>query len=286
LFLPLGLAVLWDLSRRKVDDIAGLSKALSIDSIGTIPRATWDFTQEPTSQRNQIKHFRLMESVSSVATMMLHRSEHKKMQVFMITSAVAGEGKSSLSCLLSRSLSQFGKRVILVDFDLRRPTVHRFFGLSDGSGVTEILAGERSLVECVQEVESHGLNVLVAGQAKVNLQRMITDGTVAKFFEQLRREYDIVVVDTCPVLPVVDTRLISKYSDGVVFMLLRDYSRFPQAARAIEILKSFGVNLLGALLIGYDQEHYGYRGYHGYDGYSSYYAKPSARLPDSSKLGS
>jgi capsular exopolysaccharide synthesis family protein len=278
LFLPLGLAVLWDLSRRKVDDVTSVSKALSIDSIGSIPRATWDFTQEPTSQRNQIKHFRLMESVSAVATMLLHRAEHQKMQVFMITSAISGEGKSSVACLLSRSLAQFGKKVVLIDFDLRRPTVHRFFGLGDGPGVSEILTGEMSLAECAQEVGSHGLNVLVAGQTEVSLQRKITDGTVAELFEQLRREYDIVIVDSCPILPVVDSRLISKYTDGVVFTLLRDYSRFPQASRAVEILKSFGVNLLGAIVVGGGQEQYGYSGY-------DYYAKQPAGLPDPSETG-
>lgn len=272
LFVPLGLAVLWDLSRRKVGDVLSVSKALSIESIGSIPKANWDFTHEPTGRRDQIKHFRLMESVSAVASMLLHRAEHQKMKVFMITSAVSGEGKSSVACLLSQSMSLFGKKVALIDFDLRRPTVHRFFGIAAGPGISEFLAGEKSLADCVQETGSNGLEVFVAGQAEISLQRKITDGTVAELFDQLRRKYDIVIVDSCPVLPVVDSRLISKYTDGVVFTLLRDYSRFPQAARAVEILKSFGVHLLGALVIGCEQEHYGYHGYH-------YYSKQPARLP-------
>jgi len=278
LFLPFGLVVLWDLTRRKVDDVDSVSKALSIDSIGTIPKATWDFTRNPTSARNQMKHFRLLESVSSVATMLLHRAEHNNMKVFMITSAVSGEGKSSVACLLSRSLSQFGKKVALIDFDLRRPTVHRFFDIPQTPGVAEVLAGECSLADCMQHVGSHSLDIFVAGQVEVSLQRKITDGTVADLFEQLRHEYDIVIVDSCPILPVVDSRLISKYIDGVVFTLLRDHSRFPLATRAVEILKSFGVNLLGALVIGGGQEQYGYHGY-------NYYAKQPTLLPAAPESG-
>jgi capsular exopolysaccharide synthesis family protein len=274
LFMPLGLVVLWDLTRRKVDDVDGVSKALSLDCIGTIPTATWDFTRDPKSARNQMKHFRLLESISAVATMLLHRAENNNMKVFMITSAVSGEGKSSVACLLSRSLSQFGKKVALVDFDLRRPTVHRFFGIPQTPGISEVLAGECSLADCTQHVGSHALDVFVAGQVDVSLQEKITDGTVAELFEELRREYDVVIVDSCPILPVVDSRLISKYTDGVVFTLLRDYSRFPQALRAVEILRSFGVHLLGALVIGGEQEQYGYHGY-------NYYAKQAARLPGS-----
>jgi capsular exopolysaccharide synthesis family protein len=272
--MPLGLVVLWDLTRRKVDDVDGVSKALSLDCIGTIPTATWDFTRDPKSARNQMKHFRLLESISAVATMLLHRAENNNMKVFMITSAVSGEGKSSVACLLSRSLSQFGKKVALVDFDLRRPTVHRFFGIPQTPGISEVLAGECSLADCTQHVGSHALDVFVAGQVDVSLQEKITDGTVAELFEELRREYDVVIVDSCPILPVVDSRLISKYTDGVVFTLLRDYSRFPQALRAVEILRSFGVHLLGALVIGGEQEQYGYHGY-------NYYAKQAARLPGS-----
>lgn len=271
LFLPFGLVVIWDIARRKVDDVNSVSKALSIDSIGTIPTATWDFTRDPTSARNRMKHYRLLESVSSVATMLLHRAENNGMKVFMITSAVSGEGKSSVSYLLSRSLAQFGKKTALIDFDLRRPTIHRVFGIEPTPGISAVLAGECSLTDCAQHIESLDLDVFVAGQADVSLQKKVTDGTVEELFEQLRSEYDIVIVDSCPILPVVDSRLISKYTDGVVFTLLRDRSRFPQAARAVEILKSLGVNVLGALVIGGEQEQYGYHSH-------AYYTKPPAKL--------
>jgi polysaccharide biosynthesis transport protein len=274
LLLPIGLVGMWDLTRRRVDDVNSVTKALSIENIGSIPNATWDFTRYPTSARNQMKHYRLLESVSAVATMLLHRANNNNMKVFMITSAVSGEGKSSVAYLLSQSLSQFGKKVALIDFDLRRPSVHRLFGIPQTPGVSEVLAGECSLADCTQHVGSHALDVFVAGQVDVSLQKKITDGSVAEIFEQLRRKYDVVIVDSCPILPVVDSRLISKYTDGVVFTLLRDYSRFPQALRAVEILRSFGVHLLGALVIGGEQEQYGYRG-------QSYYAKPTAGLPGS-----
>jgi capsular exopolysaccharide synthesis family protein len=274
LLVPFGLVVFWDLARRKVNDTNSVSKALSIESIGTIPIATWDFTRDPIGDRNQMKHHQLLESVSAVATMLLYRAENDNMKVFMISSAVSGEGKSSVAYLLSRSLANFGKKVALIDFDLRRPTVHRLFGVPQTPGVLEFLAGESSLEDCVQHIGGLSLDVFVAGQVEVSLQKKITDGTVAKLFEQLRHEYDIVIVDSCPILPVVDSRLISRYIDGVVFTLLRDYSRFPQASRALEILRSFGVNVLGSLVTGGDQEQYGYRSY-------SYYTKPTARLTDS-----
>jgi succinoglycan biosynthesis transport protein ExoP len=270
LLIPFGLLVVWDLTRGRVNNVEGASQSLSLPSIGRIPLVSGN----PLMRREVEPEFgiepieaELDEAINGLASMILYSSQIDKRQVFMISSAMPGEGKSTVSCQLSQSLARAGKSVALVDFDLRRPSIHRYLNLPLDPGLAQSLFGDISFEETLQKTTVENLSVMTAGDWHGNLQERCTAGTVTDLFDYLRSNFDLVVVDSSPVLPVHDARVIGKFTDGVILTLVRDKSRLSTSAQACEILRSFGATLLGTVMIGASA----YTGsYSGYSAYSTY----------------
>ena len=250
---PLGLLIMWDLSRKKVDSEEAVTRTISLSNLGTIPIVPGeplDLDGANAGSRGRSKRAELAESVDSLASMLLHRAEAENMQVIMISSAVAGEGKSTVACQLSASLARTGKRVVLVDFDLRRSSIHHYLKLQPGPGVTEVLQRKLSWSEALQHTAVENLCVLTAGEPTTNLREAAHSGEIDAFLNELRASFEIVIVDACPILPVVDARLLGKLCDAVILTLVRDISRLPLATKACAILKSYGIRVLGTVVIG------------------------------------
>ncbi len=267
---PFGLIALWDLSRGRVNNVEGASQSLSLPTIGRIPLVS----RNPLMRRDNDGQFdiepieaEMDEAIDGLASMILYSSQIDKRQVFMISSAMPGEGKSTVSCQLAQSLARAGKSVALVDFDLRRPSINRYLDLPLDPGLAQSLFGDLSFEETLQKTGVENLSVMTAGNWNGNLQERCTAGAVDELFQYLRSTFDLVVVDSSPVLPVHDARVIGKYTDGVILTLVRDKSRLPASAQACEILRSFGATLLGTVMIGASA----YSGsYSGYSAYSTY----------------
>jgi len=263
LIAPFGLIAIWDLTRRRVNNIEETSYSLSLPTIGTIPLIARNPLQrrDPDS-RIEVDRVRaeLDEAVDGLGAIILHSSQIENRQVFMISSAMPSEGKSTVACLLAQSLARAGKSVALVDFDLRRPSIHRYLELSLEPGLAQALFKFLSFDEALQKTDIDNLSVMTAGDWSGNLQERCTAGAVTDLFDYLRATFDLVVVDSSPVLPVHDARVIGTYTDGVILTLVRDKSRLPAAAQACEILRSFGVSVLGTVIIGGST--LGYPGYY------------------------
>jgi capsular exopolysaccharide synthesis family protein len=198
----------------------------------------------------------LTESVDSARTMLLHAARQEKLQVVMITSAMAGEGKTSLASHLAASLARAGRRTLLMDSDLRNPTLHRLFDRSRAPGLSELLRGDVDLVGAVRDTPIPNLWLISAGQADlVALQSLALDA-LPHMFQQLRRQYDFIVVDSCPVLPVADSLLVGQHVDAVIFSLLREVSRMPRVYAAYQRLAVLGVRMLGAVVNGTHDDMY------------------------------
>jgi capsular exopolysaccharide synthesis family protein len=200
----------------------------------------------------------LAESVDSARTMLLHAARAGSMRIVMVTSATSGEGKTSLASHLAVSLARAGRKTLLVDCDLRNPAAHRLFELPLEPGFSEVLRGEVELENAIRPTKAAGLSLLSTGiPDSESLQLLAQDGPKA-IFAQLRADYDFIIIDSSPVLPVADALLIAQYMDGVIFSILRDVSRMPKVYAAYQKLATLDAPLLGAVVNGTQEELYGY----------------------------
>src|SRR5207249_3385906 len=184
---------------------------------------------------------RLTESVNSIRTMLLHAAGVAPLRVVMVTSATGGEGKTSLSSHLAISLARAGRRTLLVDTDMRRPSVHRVFDLPQDPGLGDLLRAEVDIAEVIRPGPVDDLWVLPAGRSTSQaIQALALEG-VPVIFNRLREQFDFIIVDSCPVLPVADSLLVAQHVDGVIFTLLRDVSRLPQVYAGYQRLSALGV---------------------------------------------
>ena len=189
-----------------------------------------------------------MEAIDTVRTMLLHAVGPTGSRVLLVTSAAPGEGKTTLTGCLAESLARAGYRTLLVDGDLRRPTAHGRYGTPPGPGVAEILRGEASVLACCHGVDSLGLWVLPAGRASAAASELLPKGGWQWLVQEARELFDFVVVDTAPLLAVVDPLLMAQACDGVVLAVLRDVSRMDLLADAANRLRTLEIPILGCVV--------------------------------------
>jgi capsular exopolysaccharide synthesis family protein len=255
------LAVAWgEFLTRKVHNPQEVVEGLGMRLVGTVPplpQPAWRGWRRPESGDPAFAHSLPAESVDSAQTLVLHAARTDKLQIVMITSALPGEGKTSLAGHLAASLARAGHRTLLLDSDLHNPSLHRLFDMSRGPGLSEILRGEMGLPGAIRETPISNLWLISAGQKDlVALQTLALDN-IRHVFDQLRPQYEFILVDSCPVLPVADSLLVGQHVDAVIFSLLREISRLPRVYEAYQRLAMLGVRILGAVVNGVRQGKYG-----------------------------
>ena len=181
--------------------------------------------------------------------------------VVSVTSALSGEGKSTISANLAVALAQTGARVLLVDADLRRPTVADVLGVEGGVGLTTVLARDAELVDVVQEWGTVGLHVLPSGTVPPNPTELLGSPAMRWLVEQMRRSYDYVVMDTSPLLPVADATVLAGLVDGTIVVANVGRVRRMQLVQALANLERVSARVLGVVLnqVRRDEETYTYR---------------------------
>lgn len=256
--LPCLLIVWLDTRGRRVNTSAEVVHDAGLEVIGAVPIIPARAASDMSGKSRRYQHWRdvLAESVDAVTARLLRKAEIEKMRVVLVSSAVGGEGKTTVATQLALSLARTGHRTVLVDFDLRRPAVDQVLGLPLEPGVSEMLRKEAQLSDVIQHTAGPNLCVVAAGRWHRSGVAALANGVAGKFFAQLRQEFEFVVVDASPVLPVVDARFLSRYVDGVVLAVLRDVSRIPKILATCEILSAFGVRILGAVVTGAPDEMY------------------------------
>jgi capsular exopolysaccharide synthesis family protein len=190
------------------------------------------------------------ESVAYIRTVVLCGNGSEPTRVLMITSAQAQEGKTMLASNLALSIARTGRRTLLVDGDLRRPSVSQLFGVPEGPGIAEILRTEARAADCIRPTPMPGLSLLPAGRScRQVIQELARDG-IGNLFRQLREDFDFIVVDSCPVLPVSDSLLLGRLVDAVVFCVRPKVSRAPSVCAAREMLNRLNIPVLGTVING------------------------------------
>jgi capsular exopolysaccharide synthesis family protein len=245
---------------RRIDGVDQVVSELGMRVIGTVPafpNKSNLMAAETAGGANW--RFALNESINSTRTMLLHAARSSSMQVVMVTSATQGEGKTSLASQLATSMATAGMRTLIVDCDLRNPSIHKLFDLGLSVGVSEVLCQEADVSEAVQPTAIPSLWAIPAGQCSNRVINALAQGhPLETLFNRLRGQFDFVIVDSCPVLPVADALLIGQHVDGVLFSIMQDVSQLPKVLVASEKLAQLNIRLVGAVVNGIRQNTYSY----------------------------
>ncbi len=190
-------------------------------------------------------------------------SPDKDLKTVLITSGNPDEGKSIIAANLAISLAQGGKEVLIVDADLRRSTLHRVFETTNYEGLTNVLTGEGKLKYMIKDTEVENLQILNSGPLPPNPAELVGSQRMKQFLSEVQEEYDIIIIDTPPVIAVADGLILGTAVDGV--MLVVRYKETPRDAvkQACENLKKVNAPLLGTVFTKYPlKSGYGYYYYY------------------------
>ena len=249
-FFAVCMGLAWsEYRQRRVRSAGDLADGLGMRVVGAVPalrnaeRHLVGANGEP-----EIEAYPVLESFDAIRTQLLHDARAGSTRVVQVTSAVAGEGKTTLACHLATSLARAGRKTLLIDGDLRRPAVHQLFELPLQPGLSEVLLAEVEVAEGVQQTTLAGLSIMSAGQwDREVLQSLARDG-LEGVFERLQEEFDFIVVDSHPVLPAADALLLARHVDAVILSVLREVSQTPRVYAASRRLEAVGARVLGAVV--------------------------------------
>jgi capsular exopolysaccharide synthesis family protein len=244
----------WEHRGRRVHSADEVVTGLGLRLVGAVPPLSHETRGRlvGAAERLDPHEHNLLESIDGIRTVLLRDASVSAMRVVMVTSATSGEGKTTLAGHLAISLARAGRRTLLLDSDLRRPAAHQLFEQALQPGLSEVLLKEIDLTEALRPTTAlEGLWLLPAGQwDREVLQALAQEETMRRIFERLRAQFDIIVVDSSPVLAATDSLLVGQHVDGVILSLLRDLSQVPLVHGAVQRLTSLGIRVLGAVVNG------------------------------------
>lgn len=205
------------------------------------------------------------EAFRALRTNVTFVGAEKPLQFVAITSPGPGEGKSTTAVNLAVALAQGGHRTLLIDGDLRRPSIHRVFGLVQEPGLTDVLVGHAPAREAVRPEVVPGLDILPGGPVPPNPSELLGSGAMTTLINGFRREYHYIIIDTPPTLPVTDASVVASNADAAILVLRSGDTEETAAQRALEQLHRVHARIAGAVLNGVSARqdryytHYSYR---------------------------
>ena len=194
----------------------------------------------------------------------------KELKTLAVTSCIPNDGKSMTAANLAVVLTQAGKSVLLIDCDMRNPTVHKNFNLSNKVGLSSCISMGTALSDAVQKTSIEGLYALTGGVIPPNPSELLGSEQMKNVLQRAKEQYDYVLIDTPPVMPVTDALIVSRFVDGMILVIASAEVKVEMARDVKNQLVNAGANILGVVLNKVRSEHhgygYGYYYYYGNDG--------------------
>ncbi|MBL8854394.1 MAG: polysaccharide biosynthesis tyrosine autokinase [Planctomycetaceae bacterium] len=279
--LGFGVAYLVDLADKTFRSPHEIIRALNLALIGHIPvirgsKAKGNSGLHPVLCTFHKPKSQTAEAFRAVRTAIYFSTQGQKHQVIQVTSPTPGDGKSTLATNLAITIAQSGKRVLLVDGDMRRPSLHKLFKADDKPGFSDVLVEQISISEAIRETEVEGLHLLPCGVKPVQPSELLTSHRLPEVIAEFRNMYDMVIIDTPPVLVVTDPCPIAANVDGVICAMRIKKNVRVSAERMVDILRSVNANIIGVVVNGVGAQgtyssQYSYGAYQsGYSNYAGY----------------
>ena len=278
------------LTKRTISKEEDFDNILNVTCYGAVPLAKFKKRGKEMGQEADlvlIDNYRIpgrfLESIRSIRTRMEQDAKKNDHKVFLVSSAIPGEGKSTISCNLALGLARKGKSVALIDFDLRSPMIAKYMNISTKEkGTIDVLRGEADIHDVMIQYKNLPLSILPGGKTVDETMHILNSDMVPKLIKELRSITDYVILDTSPCAMLADAGLIARHADAGIVVVRQDYSQVKDIVEGVSNLSDEGLPIAGCVLnyaeVGITGYGYGYgygysRGYgygYGYGGYGDY----------------
>jgi len=279
-FIGILLAFLHDYLDNTVKSADDLEDRLQLPVLGLLPHLQIKKKkgETPLNYAREHRQSFFSESIRTIRTGILLSGLDDPYKVIVVTSSLPGEGKSTVSVNLAHSLGEMHK-VLLIDGDLRRPTVGKAWGLEDNAkGLSDFVSGADRLSECIYQMEGGNVYVMPSGLVPPNPLELLSSKRFRDALETMGKTFDHIIIDSAPALAVSDSLVLSSYASGVVYVVKADTTPYPVSRDGIKRLRQANAHLIGGVLNdvpqskkgGYGKYNYYYNGsYYGSYGYTS-----------------
>jgi succinoglycan biosynthesis transport protein ExoP len=271
MFLVALVCLLRELKDLTLKDVRDVRVTLRQPVLGSVVAFDAPADQEGRSTHPALRylvasHSLEAENYRSIRTALLVTAEHHGARSILVSSPEPGDGKTTLICNLAIAMAQSGKRILLVDADLRRPNVHNLFRVAQEIGLSESLQGEIDVLNAVRPTVIQGLSLLTAGTLPTNPAEVLSSPRLREILATVRDEFDYVLVDAPPLLAVSDPCILAQHTDGLLIVTRINKNTRSAAVRVREIIASQEIRVLGAVANGAVQG----QGSTGYSYYGEY----------------
>jgi capsular exopolysaccharide synthesis family protein len=191
----------------------------------------------------------ISEAYRSIRTNIQFANVDGEIKTIMFTSATKSEGKTTTISNIALTMADAGHRVLVLDCDFRNPSIHKSFGLTNKFGVTDILLKGVEYRNYVNKIKSYeNLDVITVGKVPKNPSELLYSNAMKKFINRLKHDYDYIMIDTPPVIPVTDSAVMASYIDAIILVCASGVAEVENTRKAVESLKKVGGNIIGAVL--------------------------------------
>ncbi|MBS4178117.1 CpsD/CapB family tyrosine-protein kinase [Bacillus sp. FJAT-49731] len=190
----------------------------------------------------------ISEQYRTIRTNIQFSAVDREIRSLMVTSSSPGEGKSTTTANLAIVFAQQGKKVLLVDADMRKPTVHYTFSMNNAYGLTNVLTRQMGINEAAKVSKLDGLDVLTSGPIPPNPAELLSSKAMKQFFEEAALQYDLVIFDTPPVLAVTDAQVLANQCDGTILVVSSGKADVDNVKKTKELLQAANAKMLGVVL--------------------------------------
>lgn len=265
LFFGVAVAMVVDQLDNTIKSSKDVEKLFDLPVIGQVPLQ--EFIQKKGEQlvvRMKPKSA-AAESYRTIRTNIQYFNIDENLKTIMITSGSPQEGKSLISANIAMAFAQANKKVALISCDLRRPSLHKIFHISNDNGLSNYLAGYSTMDEILHDVGIENITLIPSGPIPPNPSELLGSKKMESLINELENIFDFIIIDTAPVLVVTDCAVLAKFADGVLFVAKVNHTKKEDAKTIYTSLQATGVKQIGVVLNGISySETYPYRGYGGY----------------------
>lgn len=273
----IGLAFFFEYLDNTIKVPEDIKKYLHIPYLGPVPAMAEDGDGNPDDGQKKLEMMTLhspkstaSEAYRGIRTSILFSSAENEPKVILVSSAGPQEGKTITATNLAITMAQSGNKVIMLDCDMRRPKIHKVFGINRDRGMTNLLVGNQDIKGTLFHTEVPNLDVIPCGPIPPNPSEIIGSARMKKLLDLLREKYTRIIIDSPPITAVTDAVILAKSTDGMVLVIRASDTAREIVKNGLDQIQSVGGHVLGAILNGVDM---GSDGYYYYQYYYYYYGE-------------